>query len=55
MPKSLIGPYVDRQQLVEPFDVGIETPWLYYLSDETASMSPSARAFREWLLEEQQA
>ena len=50
VPKSLIGPFIRRNQLIEPFDLAIETPWLYYLSDETPSMGPSARAFRDWLL-----
>ncbi|MCP4997537.1 MAG: LysR family transcriptional regulator [Hyphomicrobiales bacterium] len=50
LPKSLVGTFVERNQLIEPFDLGVETPWLYYLSDETPSMGPSARLFREWLL-----
>lgn len=50
VPTSLADTYVKRSRLVEPFDLGIETPWIYYLSDETPSMGQSARIFRTWLL-----
>ena len=50
VPVSLVETFVKRHQLIEPFDLGIDTPWLYFMSDETASMSPAARDFRHWLL-----
>ncbi|MEX3007829.1 LysR substrate-binding domain-containing protein [Hoeflea sp. TYP-13] len=49
VPNSLVGIYLARNLLVVPFELNIESPWLYYLSDETPSMSQPAKTFRNWL------
>ncbi|MBF9050081.1 LysR family transcriptional regulator [Roseobacter sp. HKCCD9010] len=49
--RSLAQPYLDRNVLIEPFPCAVESPWSYYLTRPARALKPSARRFRDWLLE----
>jgi len=53
VPKSLIGTYLDRGLLIEPFQFELESPWSCYISKEVRSGSKSTRLLRNWLLQYQ--
>lgn len=51
VPRSLVGPYVERGMVVEPFETDIDSPWVYCVRFKTRSPTPSVKVFKTWLME----
>lgn len=55
VPKSLIGTYIRRSLLVEPFKFDLDSPWSCYISKETGAGTKPAQMLHEWLMQYQNA
>ncbi len=50
LPSSLIGPYLKRGLLHEPFVFDLESPWAYHITYRDKS-TPSVQLFTKWLMQ----
>ena len=53
LPRSLIGNYLKRGVLKEPFEIDLQSPWALYISRETNTISKPAQALHRWLMQYQ--
>lgn len=55
VPRSLIGRYLERGLLIEPFCFDLESPWSCYISQKSPATSKPTQTLVSWLKQYQQA
>ncbi|MBT4041041.1 MAG: LysR family transcriptional regulator [Rhodospirillales bacterium] len=51
LPKTLARPYLERNILIEPFEIDIPSPWTYFLEVQGKRITPWVASLKDCLLE----